>query len=108
MQSEEQVYTREAGKMWWIPLVAGIAWLMIAVVIMRMNVTSLATVGVLIGVMFFGAGINEFLLGASVSGGWKMLHYIMGVLFILGSLWGFIRPINTFFALVSVLGILLA
>ena len=31
----------------------------------------------------------------------------MGVIFLLGGLWAFIRPVNTFFALASVLGLIL-
>jgi hypothetical protein len=42
-----------------------------------------------------------------VGGGWKVLHYIIAVIFLLGGLWAFIRPINTFFALASVLGLVL-
>jgi Short repeat of unknown function (DUF308) len=40
-------------------------------------------------------------------GGWKVWHYIMAVIFLLGGLWGFIRPVNTIFALAWVLGLIL-
>ena len=43
----------------------------------------------------------------TVSGGWKWVHVALGVLFVLGALWGFFRPIDTTFALASVLGFLL-
>jgi len=98
---------REAARYWWLPLIAGILWLLIALVILRMNVTSIATVGVLLGVVFLLAGINEVGLSRVTPGGWKALHIIMAVIFFLGALWGFIRPVNTFFALVSVLGFIL-
>ena len=42
-----------------------------------------------------------------VPGGWKVWHYILAVIFFLGALYGFIRPVNTFFALASVLGLIL-
>ncbi|HET6715103.1 MAG TPA: DUF308 domain-containing protein [Actinomycetota bacterium] len=92
---------------WWLFLITGVAWLMIGVLVLRFNVTSVATVGILLGVMFLGAAINEFLASTTVSGGWKFVHIALGVLFVLGSLWGFIRPIDTTFALASVLGFLL-
>jgi len=38
---------------------------------------------------------------------WKVWHYILAGIFFLGALWGFIRPVNTFFALASVLGLIL-
>src|SRR6266545_4525749 len=98
---------REGTRYWWVFLVSGIAWLLIAWLVLRLNERSITTVGVLIGVVFLLAGINEAGLAALVPGGWKVWHYIMAVLFVLAALWGFIRPVNTFFALASVLGLIL-
>jgi uncharacterized membrane protein HdeD (DUF308 family) len=95
------------AKNWWLFLITGLAWLLIGVLVLRFNITSVATVGILLGVMFLGAAINEFLASTTVSGGWKFVHIALGVLFVLGSLWGFFRPIDTAFALASVLGFLL-
>jgi hypothetical protein len=81
--------------------------LLIAWLVLRLNSTSIATVGVLLGVVFLIAGINEVGMAALAPGGWKVWHYIMAVIFLLGALWGFIRPVNTFFALASVLGLIL-
>jgi uncharacterized membrane protein HdeD (DUF308 family) len=107
MLTGERLIVREAARYWWVFLVTGIAWLIVAWLVLRLNVTSLATVGVLLGVVFLGAGINEVALASVVPGGWKVWHYIMSVIFFLGALWGFIRPIDTFFSLVSVLGLIL-
>jgi uncharacterized membrane protein HdeD (DUF308 family) len=95
------------AKNWWLFLITGFAWLLIAVIVLRFTITSIATVGVLLGIMFLGAAVNEFLASSTVSGGWKFVHIALGVLFALGALWGFITPVNTFFALASVLGLLL-
>jgi uncharacterized membrane protein HdeD (DUF308 family) len=95
------------AKNWWLFLITGLAWLLIAVIVLRFNITSVATVGILLGAMFLAAAINEFLASTTISGGWKWVHIALGVLFILGSLWGFIEPIETFYALASVLGFLL-
>ena len=107
MLTEERMIVRESARSWWVFLVAGVAWLVIAWLVLRLNATSLATVGVLLGVVFIVAGINEVALGGVVSGGWKVWHYIMAVIFLLGGIWSFVRPINTFFALASVLGLIL-
>ncbi|MCE0768225.1 DUF308 domain-containing protein [Pseudonocardia kujensis] len=98
---------REAARWWWAPLVAGIIWFVVAWLVLRANITSLATVGVLVGVVLLLAGITEGALGGIMIGGWKVLHYALAVLFLVGALWSFIRPINTFFALASMLGLLL-
>ena len=107
MLTGERLITREAARYWWVFLVSGILWLLIAWLVLRMNQTSIAAVGILLGVLFLLAAINEAGVAALVPGGWKVWHYIMAVIFFLGALWGFIRPVNTFFALASVLGLIL-
>ena len=79
-----------------------IAWL-----VLRLNATSITTVGVLIGAVFLIAAINEVGVAAMTPGGWKIWHYIMAAIFFLGALYGFFRPVGTFFALASVLGLVL-
>jgi uncharacterized membrane protein HdeD (DUF308 family) len=81
--------------------------LLIAWIVLRLNSTSIAAVGVLLGVVFLIAGINEVGMASLAPGGWKVWHYVMAVIFLLGGLWGFIRPVGTFFALASVLGLIL-
>ena len=107
MLPEERMIVREGSRYWWVFLLTGIAWLVVAWVVLRLNETSVATVGVLIGIVFIFAGVNEAGLGALMSGGWKVWHYVMSFIFLLAGLWGLIRPINTFFALASVLGLVL-
>jgi uncharacterized membrane protein HdeD (DUF308 family) len=105
---EGRVLLREGSGYWWVLLISGIAWLVVAWLVLRANVTSLTTVGILLGILFIAAGVNEVVFaGIAVGGGWKFLHYAMGVIFLLGGLWAFIRPVNTFFALASVLGLIL-
>ena len=107
MLTGERLIAREAARYWWVLLVSGIVWLLIAWLVLRLNATSIATVGVLLGVVFLLAGINEVGLATLAPGGWKVWHYIMAAIFFLGALYGFIRPVNTFFALASVLGLIL-
>jgi ketoreductase RED1 len=107
MLTGERMIVREAARYWWLFLVSGILWLLIAWMVLRLNATSIATVGVLLGVVFLLAGINEVGVATLSHGGWKVWHYILAVIFFLGALYGFIRPVNTFFALASVLGLIL-
>jgi uncharacterized membrane protein HdeD (DUF308 family) len=102
-----RVLQREAARWWWAPLVAGAAWFVIAWLVLRLNYTSLTTVGLLLGAAFLIAAINEGGLGALTRGGWAVLHYALAVFFALGAIWAFVRPVNSFFALASVLGLLL-
>jgi uncharacterized membrane protein HdeD (DUF308 family) len=95
------------AKNWWLFLITGLAWLLVSVLVLRFDITSLTTVGILLGVMFLAFAFNEFLASTTVAGGWKFVHFALGFLFVLGALWAFITPINTFFALASILGFLL-
>ena len=104
---EGRMLLRESSRYWWVLLLLGIAWLVVAWLVLRANITSLTTVGILLGCLFIVAGISEALFAQVTSGGWKFLHYAIAVIFLLGGLWAFIRPVNTFFALVSVLGLVL-
>jgi hypothetical protein len=107
MLSGERMIVREAARYWWLFLVSGVLWLVIAWVVLRLDATSIATVGVLLGVVFGLSGINEVAMANLAPGGWKVWHYLLAGIFLLGALWGFIRPVNTFFALASVLGLIL-
>ena len=98
---------REVSKAWWIFLVTGILWFIIALVVLRFDESSITTIGVLMGIVFVLGGINELLMLGADSGGWKVLHAILGVIFVLAALWAFIQPEEAFWALASVLGFLL-
>jgi len=91
---------------WWLFLVTGIAWLIISVVVVRFTTTSIVTVGVLLGVLFLLAALNEFMISA-VRHSWRWAHILLGILFVVGAIWAFARPVNAFWSIASVLGLLL-
>ena len=91
---------------WWILLLTGIAWLIIAVVVLRFTTTSAATVGVLLGAVFLAAMVNEFLI-ASVRWHWWWAHVLMGVIFLGGAIWSFVDPLGAFWTLATAFGVLL-
>ena len=59
-----------ATGLWWLFLVTGILWMLIALVVLRFNVTSIAAVGALMGAVFLIAGVNEF-MALGTTEGWK-------------------------------------
>jgi uncharacterized membrane protein HdeD (DUF308 family) len=91
---------------WWAYLLAGIAWVVISVIILRFNIASVATIGLLIGAVFLLAAVEEFVI-AAVRAAWGWAHALLGILFIGGAIWSFVTPYGAFWALASVLGILL-
>ena len=91
---------------WWMFLLTGVAWLILAWIALRFNPASIPTVGVLLGVYFLVATINEFFI-AAVLPGWRWLHVVMGIIFLFGAGWSFARPYDAFWTLASILGLLL-
>ena len=98
---------RNASSWWWVFIVTGVLWLWISLVVLRFTTTSVTTVGILIGVLFTMAAITEFMVVAVTSGGWKVVHILLAVLFVFGAIWGYSNPKDAFWALAEVLGFIL-
>jgi len=107
MDLEEQMLADDAGRWWWVFLATGIIWLLIGFVVLRLNMTSVAAVGYLIGAMFVIGALSELMSASAAAGGWKFLHYVMAAIFIFGSIWSFVNPADSFFTLASILGFIL-
>jgi len=105
--TERPLLERGAARWWWALLVAGLVWFIIGWMVLRADYTSLTTVGVLVGVVFLVTAATEGATAAIVTGGWKVWHIVLAVFFVLGAIWAFARPVNTFFALATMLGLLL-
>jgi uncharacterized membrane protein HdeD (DUF308 family) len=97
----------DAARYWWVFIVTGILWLIISLVVLRITTTSVTTVGILIGVVFLLAGITEIMVAGVTAGGWKVVHIILTVLFLVTAIWGFANPKDAFWALASVVGFIL-
>src|SRR3954453_10309901 len=107
MDSSSKRAARAATGMWWLFLVTGVLWLLISVVVLRFNITSVASIGVLLGVILLFAGVNEFMVLGLRDVAWKWFHGVLGALFVVGGIWAFIHPIGAFYELASILGFLL-
>ena len=93
------------SRLWWLWLVFGVAWTIVAVVILQFDDASVTTVGIIIGLMFFATGLQQLAIAVLVDrGGW--LFGIFGFLFIVCGVIAFISPENTFAAIADILGFL--
>ena len=92
-------------RLWWLWLVTGVFWIVIALVILQFDDASVTTVGVLIGIMFLLSGIQQFFV-AAVAPALKWLWIIFGVLFVIAGIIALISPENTFAAIADILGFL--
>ncbi|MFZ4584294.1 MAG: HdeD family acid-resistance protein [Acidimicrobiia bacterium] len=105
LTADERTAVKAITGMWWLWLVTGVIWLLVSLVVLRFSNASVTTVGVILGLVFLGAAINEALT-AAFDESWRWLHIVMAVIFAAGSLYCFIRPTNAFWALASVIGLL--
>jgi uncharacterized membrane protein HdeD (DUF308 family) len=94
---------RELARFWWLWLVIGIAWIVASLVILQFDGASVATVGIIVGIMFAVASAQQFVL-AAVADRLRWLWAVFGVLFGASAIVCFIHPENTFAALADILG----
>jgi len=95
---------RELARLWWLWLITGICWLLVALVVLQFDQASITTVGVVIGIMFLVAGTQNLFFGALARGATRWLMWIFGVLFIIAGGISLIRPENTFAGVADILG----
>ena len=104
-EAREREALRGLARLWWLWLVFGIAWLIVGLVILQFDQASVTTVGVIIGLMFFGAGAQQF-AAAGIAEHAKWLYALFGVLFTASGVIALISPENTFAAIADILGFL--
>jgi uncharacterized membrane protein HdeD (DUF308 family) len=103
---EARQAVKQVTDKWWIFLVGGVAWFIVSLLVLRMNTASVATVGVLMGVLFLVTAIEEILV-ASVFSTWAWARALLAGFFFVGAIWCFIAPYNAFWSLAAALGFLL-
>ena len=96
---------RQIAGFWWLWLVTGIIWVTAALVILQFDKASVTTVGVIIGLMFAFAAVQQFVLVA-LADRLKWLFAIFGVLFGAAAIICFINPKDTFAGIADILGFL--
>ncbi|MGH2634892.1 MAG: HdeD family acid-resistance protein [Actinomycetota bacterium] len=95
MQREMHEIRTEMARWWWVFLLTGIAWILFSLMILQFDLRSATAIGFLAGFMFIVAGFNEFAVMAMV-GGWKWLHALLGILFIVTGVMAVAWPNRTF------------
>ena len=97
---------RELTGYWWALLVAGIAWVAVALVVLQFDQASVTTVGVLVGLMFLGLGVENIAiarLGVPMRWAWALF----GGVFLVSAVVCFVDPTDTFAGLADMLGFLM-
>ena len=96
---------RRVTSYWWVELVIGVLWMVIAVVVLKFNHASVTTVGILTGIMFLMFAAEEFLL-AVLDRHARWLWAIFGVLMTAAGIVALINPSSTFAGFADILGVI--
>jgi uncharacterized membrane protein HdeD (DUF308 family) len=96
-------FLAQVARYWWVELLLGVFWVVVAVVVLKFNHASVVTVGVLTGIMFLLFAAEEFAV-AVLDRGARWLWAFFGVLLTAGGIVALIHPRNTFAAFADVLG----
>ena len=97
----------EAADRWWIFLITGIAWLIFALMVFQWDYTTVYAISILFGIVVIVAGVNEFVAISISTTGWKWVHGLLGVLFVLIGIYALWNPYDTFATLASLVGLVL-
>ena len=96
---------REVAGYWWLWLVTGIFWVAAALVILQFDQASVKTVGIIVGLMFAFAAVQQFTLMV-MADRLRWLWGIFGVLFAVSAIICFVNPKDTFHGIADILGFL--
>jgi uncharacterized membrane protein HdeD (DUF308 family) len=92
------------ARFWWIELVLGALWLVIAAVVLKFNHASVITVGVLTGILFLVFAGEEFVLALVDHSASRWLWALFGVLLVAAGVVSLIHPRETFAGFADILG----
>lgn len=101
----EEAAAEMALNLWWLWLVIGVMWIVASLVILQFDEASVATVAIILGLMFAVAAMQQFAL-AFVTDRLRWLWILFGVLFAACAVICFVNPKDTFVGLADILGFL--
>jgi uncharacterized membrane protein HdeD (DUF308 family) len=96
----------ELSRWWWVLLVTGILWILLGLFVLQAHYDSAVAIGVMVGIWLIFGGITE-LVQAGVVEGWKWLHIVLGILFVIGGVAALTTPFQTFMVLAALIGFFL-
>jgi uncharacterized membrane protein HdeD (DUF308 family) len=91
------------AKTWWWFLIVGIAWVIIALMVLSFDPTSAALIGWMVAFVLLAAGVTE-LFNAALEESWRWVSVVLGVLFVIGGVIALLEPFQTFGILALLIG----
>jgi uncharacterized membrane protein HdeD (DUF308 family) len=103
----ERELVEDAADRWWMFLVTGIGWLVFSLLVFQWDYTTVYAISILFGIVALVAGINEFFQIVVSSTGWKIVHGILGVLYVVVGVWALVNPRSAFTTLAALVAFFL-
>jgi uncharacterized membrane protein HdeD (DUF308 family) len=91
------------GRYWWLLILTGIAWIVVAAIVFRFDYASVVAVATLFGVVAIALGTMEFALAMISQRWWRLFHTLLGVIFVVTGVTAFFKPGDTFVGLAAVI-----
>ena len=92
---------------WWLLLITGIGWILVGLIVLRFDYTSVSAISILFGAVAIAAGVMEIGVMLLAHSWWKVLHVALAIIFIAVGVVAFVHPGDTFRALAAVFSFLL-
>lgn len=96
------VVPSEAAPPWWIFLVLGSCWLAFALLVFKLDASSVNAISILFGVVCLAGAFVELADLRAASGGWRIARALLALAFFVIGILAFIHPGNTLSALASI------
>jgi uncharacterized membrane protein HdeD (DUF308 family) len=103
----ERELAEDAADRWWMFLVTGIGWLVFSLLVFQWDYTTVYAISILFGIVALVAGVNEFFQIVVSSTGWKIVHGILGVLYVIVGVWALVNPRSAFTTLAALVAFFL-
>ena len=78
----------------WLLFISGAAWVLLSFVILALDPTSVATVGIMLGILLLFGAVTE-VMQMFLAPGWRWAHGLLAVLFVVTGIGVFASPYQT-------------
>ena len=103
LSASDQRTMLDAGRVWWLFLITGTAWLLFSIIVFRFDYTTVSAISILFGILMLAAAVMEF-ASVFLTHGWRrLLRGALGAAFAVLAIVSFVHPGDTFKALAAVM-----
>jgi len=97
---------RDITGFWWVWLVSGTIWILVALTVLQFDQASVKTVGVIVGIMFLFSAVQQFIIAGLADGAARWIALVFGVLLAAAGVLALANPKSTFAGIADILGFL--